>query len=129
MKCGYRGKRALLGGIVGTVLVASTLVSQRASAGGLYFSDRGVRPMGRAGAFVAGADDLHAIWYNPAGLSDAGTSILVDFAWLRFAVDYQRELAITDADGTLRRVKSPNVSGSSQFLPLPTIAGSTTFGK
>ena len=52
---------------------------------GLYFTDRGVRPMGRAGAFVAGADDLGAIWYNPAGIADAGTSILFDASWLQFS--------------------------------------------
>ena len=63
------------------VLGASVLFSQGAAhAGGLYFSDRGVRPMGRAGAFVAGADDLGALWYNPAGLADAGTSLLGDFS-------------------------------------------------
>ena len=59
-----------------------------ARAAGLYFSDRGVRPMGRAGAFVAGADDLGAIWYNPAGLADAGTSVLVDFGYLHFTDSY-----------------------------------------
>ncbi|MGE3672490.1 MAG: hypothetical protein AB7K71_22655, partial [Polyangiaceae bacterium] len=48
----------------------------RAEAAGLYFSDRGVRPMGRAGAFIAGADDAGAIWYNPAGLADTPTSFL-----------------------------------------------------
>jgi len=83
---------------------AVTLASAEAHAAGLYFSARGVRPMGRAGAFVAGADDLGAIWYNPAGLADAGTSFLADFTWLRFSVDYTRELFITDPDGTQRRI-------------------------
>ena len=75
-------------------------------AGGLYFSDRGVRPMGRAGAFVAGADDLGAIWYNPAGLADAGTSVLADFSWLRFTSEYTRELARRrrGQHGSLRRL-------------------------
>src|SRR5205814_4654165 len=45
---------------------------------GLYFSDRGVRPLARGGAFVAGADDLGAVWYNPAGLADAGTTLFAD---------------------------------------------------
>jgi len=85
--------------------------------------------MSRGGAFVAGADDLGAIWYNPAGLADAGTSFLADFTWLRFSVDYTRELFITDPDGTQRRIHSPQVSGNSPVLPLPTIAGSYAFGK
>jgi long-chain fatty acid transport protein len=92
----------------------------------MYFSDRGVRPMGRAGAFVAGADDLGAIWYNPAGVSEAGSAVLVDFAWLRFEPQYTRKLRVVDADGTVRTFDSPTVRGSPPLIPLPTIAISTT---
>jgi len=106
----------------------SVCVASRAEAGGLYFSDRGVRPMGRAGAFVAGADDLGAIWYNPAGLADAGTGVLADFSWLRFGIDYTRTLLIRDADGTMREPQSPTVSGNSPVIPLPTLAWSYNFG-
>jgi long-chain fatty acid transport protein len=84
--------------------------------------------MGRAGAFVAGADDLGAIWYNPAGLADAKTSLLADFSWLRFDAEYGRELRIVDADDTVRYVKSPRVTGTSPVIPIPTIAGSYAFG-
>lgn len=101
-----------------------SFASSPSYAAGVYFSDRGVRPMGRAGAFVAGADDLGAIWYNPAGLADCGTSILSDAAWLRFSADYTRELRILDADGTLRTVSSDAVHGSSPVIPIPTLAGS-----
>jgi long-chain fatty acid transport protein len=106
------------------VALAVLLAPMRVEAAGVYFSDRGVRPMGRAGAFVAGADDLGAIWYNPAGLADAGTSILADAAWLRFSSSYTRELSILDADGTVRYVSSPTVHGSSPVIPVPTLAGS-----
>jgi long-chain fatty acid transport protein len=99
-----------------------------ARAAGLYFSDRGVRPMGRAGAWVAGADDLGAIWYNPAGLADAGTSYLFDMSWLRFNVQYTRELQVVDASGAYQRFTSPQVTGDTPILPLPTIAGSYAFG-
>ena len=95
-----------------------------ARAAGLYFSDRGVRPMGRAGAFVAGADDLRAIYYNPAGLADAGTSVLIDFGWLHFTDSYSRQLQIADAQGTLHTVTSPTVNGTTPVLPIPTIAAS-----
>ncbi len=98
-------------------------------AAGMYFTDRGVRPMGRAGAFVAGADDLGAIWYNPGGLSDAGSSLLVDFSVLRFQSRYDRELLIADAADTLQTVRSPRVEGSSEILPLPTLAGAYSRGK
>ena len=100
-----------------------------AGAAGLYFSDRGVRPMGRAGAFVAGADDASAIWYNPAGLADAKSQFLFDAAWLRFSATYDRELRVLDADNVYRTVRSPQVSGSSPFIPIPTIAATYQFGK
>jgi long-chain fatty acid transport protein len=116
----YRRGRALL---AGATLVAAAASASQAHAAGLYFSDRGVRPMGRAGAFVAGADDLGAIWYNPAGIVDAGSGALVDFAWLRFDIDYVRELKIVQ-DGTVTYPKFPAVKGSSPVLPFPTFAGS-----
>ena len=80
--------------------------------------------MGRAGAFVAGADDLGAIWYNPAGLADAGTSFLVDVSWLHFSVDYTRALRVVNADGVVVHEVDPTIHGSSPVLPLPTIAAS-----
>lgn len=104
------------------LLLSSLAWTSRAEAAGLYFTDRGVRPMGRAGAFVAGADDLGAVWYNPAGIADAGNSVLADFSWLRFSVDYARVLRVVDADKTVRYPRDPTIHGSSPVLPLPTIA-------
>src|SRR5215470_5968362 len=100
------GRIARLGAAL--VLVTST----QAHAAGLYFSDRGVRPLGRGGAFVAGADDLGAVWYNPAGLADAGTSLLSDFSWLHFTSEYTRSTQVADASGTLRRYDFPTVNGT-----------------
>lgn len=108
--------------------VALLLGVSSAEGAGLFTTDRGVRPLGRGGAFVAGADDLHAIWYNPAGLADAGSSLIVDFAWLNFSADYTRSVHVTDAGGTVRTVDYPAVRGSTPFLPIPTIAGSYNFG-
>jgi long-chain fatty acid transport protein len=123
-------------GIVKTKKFAAALcvlacggASSVAHAGGLYFSDRGIRPLGRGGAFVAGADDLGATWYNPAGIADAGSALLVDFAWLNFGVDYTRQLVVTNPDGTRQEFNSPGVHGNTPFLPLPTIMGSYAFGK
>src|SRR5580698_5485467 len=103
--------------LVALVLLFVTAATGSARAAGLYFSDRGVRPMGRAGAFVAGADDLGAIWYNPAGLADAGTSFLFDMSWLDFSVTYTRELQVVDAFGAYQRFTSPAVTGSTPILP------------
>lgn len=38
-------------------------------AAGMFVTPHGARPLGRGGAFVAGADDLNAIYYNPAGVA------------------------------------------------------------
>lgn len=108
---------------IAALLVASS-AAPSARASGLYFTDRGVRPMGRAGAFVAGADDLGATWYNPAGLADAGNSFLADFSWLQFSVDYTRVLRVVNADNTVTYPTDPRVHGSSPVIPLPTIAAS-----
>lgn len=108
---------------------AVVLWAGSADAAGLYVADRGVRPLGRGGAFVAGADDLHAIWYNPAGLADAGTSVLVDLAWLNFSSEFRRQTQVTSAGGTVSVVDFPQVDGTTPFLPIPTLGGSYNFGK
>src|SRR4051812_21190126 len=103
--------------------------ARTAFAGGLYTTDRGVRPLARGGAFVAGADDLGAIWYNPAGLADAGTRILIDASWLNFSSEHTRSSNVTTAGGTVQTIDFPQVKGSTPFLPIPTLAGSYNFGK
>jgi long-chain fatty acid transport protein len=120
------GRRALAASLLASLAGAS--LPREASAAGLYFSDRGVRAVGRGGAFVAGADDLGAVWYNPAGLADAGSSILVDGTWLNFSSEFKRQTQVVDASGTVRRYDYPTVKGSTPFLPIPTIAGSYAFG-
>lgn len=101
-----------------------------ASAAGLYFGDRGVRPLGRGGAFIAGADDLGAVAYNPAGIVDAGGQVLFDASWVRFGNDYTRRSWVEQRDPNTGEVTAgfersyPTVSGESAVLPLPTIAGS-----
>jgi long-chain fatty acid transport protein len=100
-----------------------------ARASGLYFTDRGVRPMGRGGAFVAGADDLGAIWYNPAGIVDAPTGILFDATWLHYTSEFTRQAQTTSATGTAFVQSFPTVTGSTPVLPVPTLAGSYRFGE
>jgi len=109
--------------------LALLLSAKAAGAAGLFTADRGVRPLGRGGAFVAGADDIGAIWYNPAGLADAGTTLYIDFAWLNFSSEYTRQTQVTDNNGTVRTFKYPQVNGTTPFLPIPTIGGSIAFGK
>jgi len=115
-----------------TITAAAVLLALAASgearAAGLYFSDRGVRPLGRGGAYVAGADDLGAIWYNPAGIVDAPSSILFDGSWLHYTAGFTRQTLTTSASGTTFVEQFPQVSGSTPILPIPTLAGSLRFG-
>ena len=110
-------------------LAALLCAEGSARASGLYVTDRGVRPLGRGGAFVAGADDLGAIWYNPAGIADAGTSILVDASYLDYSTDYTRQSQVVDANNTVRAYQSTPTHGSTPFLPIPTLAGSLVLDK
>jgi long-chain fatty acid transport protein len=109
-------------------VLGAVAITGDARAAGLYFSDRGVRPLGRGGAFVAGADDLGAIWYNPAGVVDAPSSVLVDASWLHYTSDFTRQTLATSSTGTQYTDTSPRVSGATPVLPVPTIVGSYRFG-
>jgi|GEM_PF-1123496 len=51
------------------LLLASLSFQNAVSAQGLYSGTKGARVAGRAGAFVAKADDMFAVEYNPAGLA------------------------------------------------------------
>lgn len=116
------------GGVALALFGAGLLNALPVHAAGMYAADRGVRPLARGGAFVAGADDLGAIWYNPAGLADAQQGVLLDAGLTRSSTSFQRELAIRDADGVYQTVTSPTVNGSTPFLPIPTIAGAKKLG-
>lgn len=105
--------------------LALALASGPAAAGGFWLTDRGVRPLGRGGAFVAGADDAHAVWYNPAGLTEAGNSVLVDASLVLFRNTYTRAAQPTpDAPAVTLRPSE----GSAALLPIPTLAVTHDFG-
>jgi long-chain fatty acid transport protein len=101
------------------LVLAVVFATVAAHAGGLYLPVRGVRATGRGGAFVAGADDPQALWYDPAGLAElAGgpesVELLVDAALVNHALTYTR----IDSGGNTR---AP-VTSDPQALPLPTLA-------
>ena len=101
-----------------------------AEAAGLYFSERGVRPLARGGAFVAGANDLGAMWYNPAGIYDAKSQFLFDATWLNYSNDYTRRSLLKQRDPNTNAVVAEyeqtysTVTGTSPVVPIPTLAGS-----
>ncbi|WP_394846672.1 outer membrane protein transport protein [Pendulispora brunnea] len=113
----------------GFIVLDAAFAHSTAQAGGLNFSDRGVKPLSRGGAWVAGADDVGAVWYNPAGLADAGTSLMADFAWLNHTASFTRKTQVIDGAGTVRVYEFPTVTGKSPVLPIPTLGGSYNWGK
>ncbi len=105
------------------------LLPATAGAAGFYLTDAGVRPHGRGGAFVAGADDLQSMWYNPAGLSEAGTQLLVDAAYLQYNSSFTRvSLPVASSTNQPQPITFPTVTGGNNFLPLPTLGVSSNFG-
>lgn len=106
--------RARRGLPAGAALLATLVGLAPATAGGMYLPFRGVRSTGRAGAFIAGVDDVAALWTNPAGLAavDAPTG-LVDATFVGQSVDYDR----VDSGGN----QQPTVSNESPGLPVPSL--------
>ena len=107
---------------------AALLASEDAGAAGLYFPDRGVRPLGRGGAFIAGGDDLGAVAYNIAGTYDAGAAVFLDAAWVNFSSEFTRQAIVRQVDPNTGEPVGqylqtyPTVNGTTPFLPIPTLA-------
>jgi long-chain fatty acid transport protein len=94
-----------------------------AQAAGFYVPDLGVNALGRAGAFVARADDLTAAWYNPAGLADqGGTRFHGDVGVVKQSVFFQR----TDERGSTAGY--PPVGNTSIPYVIPFLGLSSDFG-
>src|SRR5258706_613484 len=92
-------------------VLALCVVPSVAQAGGMFLPARGARPLGRAGSFVAGADDGGALYYNPAGLADIdGIGLLFDAGLVLQQVQYDR----VDSGGN----KQPRANGSIDILPI-----------
>ncbi len=101
-------------------LLAIGLLPATARAGGLELVDRGTRPLGQGFASVAAPDDPDALWYNPAGLVDAGRQFLGGASLLWMRADFAR----LDGGGN----QQPAVSLEAPLLPLPTLAYSDPLG-
>ncbi len=110
---------------ISTVVAGLCLAPSVAAAGGMSLHTRGVRPTARGGAFVAGADDLGALWFNPAGLAnlaggDEKVSLLLDAALVHQAAEYDRIDSGGNQAGTAR--------SSAPGKPVPSIAASYDLG-
>lgn len=96
------------------------LCPKSAQAGGFFLTDRGVLPLGRAGAFVAGARGIESLWYNPAGLAGTGRSIRIE----GMATFLEASFTRIDDGGNVR----PQVTLETPFVPIPLLGYSDDFG-
>ncbi|HEU4533481.1 MAG TPA: outer membrane protein transport protein, partial [Polyangiaceae bacterium] len=80
--------------------------------------------------FVAGADDLGAIVYNPAGVAEAGSQFLADASIFHFSTSFARVAPLQIVDPNTGEVvrtfeqRFATVKNEAPLLPLPTLAGS-----
>jgi len=83
---------ALALAIATTVGFVLTSLPRPATAAGLYLPGRGVKPMGRGGAYVAaGEGNLNSIWYNPANLAGLReTTLMLDVGVIGTFSKFQR---------------------------------------
>ncbi|MDB4973342.1 MAG: rane protein in aromatic hydrocarbon degradation [Myxococcaceae bacterium] len=109
------------GALALAVLVSALLPYTEAHAGGLYLFDRGARALGRGGAFVAGADDPSALWYNPAGLIASKKQLVADAVLPILLADFTRHNPGGAPD-------SPTISPKPTPIPIPTLAFSHDLG-
>ena len=103
-------------------MLATALLVLSAEASTFYLSDIGARGLGRAGAFVAGADDITAQWYNPAALTRIkGGMIGFNAAGVHQFIDFQRadSAGPLDEDGNLTYTPNAAVSNGASPVFIP----------
>lgn len=116
------------------------LGASAAQAGGLFVPGTGPSAQGRAGAFVARADDPSALYHNPAGLAKTeGTVVMIGSNFVDYDVTFQREGTYEERAGEdlpyagqpypeVEDQSSPAV-GIGGFQAIPLIAVATDFGR
>ena len=101
-------------------LLACIVTPHPAVAAGFFLAPRGVGPLSLAGAMVAGGHDVHALTYNPANLSGAPNSVLIDLALPMQSSSYRHTNLATGALG-------PATLGHGLTLPIPTLGATYGF--
>ena len=106
-----------------TVLCALAMAGD-AMAAGLFLPGRGVKPLGRAGAYVASTQgDLNSLWYNPAGLAGLqGTQLTIDLAFVDLAFEFQRAPR-TLPNGDVQTYDAVQNEAAPQAIPQVLIGG------
>lgn len=107
------GKRVLF-------ILLLILIDKALYPAGFYIPDVGARCLGRGSAFVAKADDLTAIFHNPAGLANLiGTNILLDIGFIDRYAEFDR----ADEEST----SYPAVKAKEIVSPIPFLGVSYDF--
>ena len=109
------------------------LLSADAQAAGYYTSDVGVRAFSRGGAYVAGANDLLALWYNPAALTRLGDGLVtLDIAAVSQDVTFDRKdypgEGPLDADGNPTDLVNAPIENQARAYPIPHLGAAWSFG-
>lgn len=76
----------------------ATLTSVDVLASGYYLPGHGIRPLGRAGAFVvSGEQNLNSLWHNPANLAGMDElQLTIDAALVNLSFDFHRADRVED---------------------------------
>ena len=114
-------------------LLAMGFHSSSAEAAGYYMSSVGTRAYSRGGAFIAGADNLLAMYHNPAALIRLDRpQVMLDMAGVQQWVEFDRTAVA--GNGPLDELGSPTdisydtVSNTAPPYAIPHLAVSHTFG-
>jgi long-subunit fatty acid transport protein len=123
-------RRVSLGAIVCAI---AGYASSAAASGGYFAGTKGARSAGRAGAFVAKADDVTATVVNPAGLARlTGSMVQVGNRFSYNGVSYERATTLdhgNEQGGVAPEVSFDSVENEAPFQILdPLLGAATDFG-
>ena len=108
------------------------LLSSVSEASTYYLSDVGIRAMGRGGAFVAGADDISAQWYNPSALTRIhGSHFQFDIMGVKQQIYFDRQDYPGEGpsqDGNPSDLMTDPIQNTAPPLPIPHFGYINDFG-
>lgn len=115
-------KKLVISGLVTTLLVMIVITTSFGS--GFQVPEQGGAAMGMGMGFIGKADDLSAIYYNPAGLTQLkGNHAYFGLAGISPKATYTR----TEFDGE-DRTEFDGEDSKDDLIPVPLLAFSTDFG-
>lgn len=119
--------------IGGCAALFGLLAQPSAHAAGYYFTDIGVRSFARGGAFIAGADDLTALFYNPAALTRIRrNNITLNVASVQQFVTFQRAQTTgagpLNDDGVGSDIAFPRIENNAPAFVIPHFGVSSRLG-